>query len=464
MKRARPKSKAKAMKRLKKENAVKEIQQKGEIFSENEKADEIAKEPYDIIIDEIQREKKSELPKKSIKAKKPRNPKKVIFTILGILLAFAIVAMGTNLFDDDDILAPLEDGKINVLMVGVDESGLRTDAIMVASYDVNEGKVNLLSVPRDTKIYLTNKKATKKINAVHAMTAENDNKKILGVQATAEAVSQLTGIPINYYIEFSFLSIDHLFDSLGGVTYDVPDLEGKGRGMNYDDPYQNLHIHLKPGVQTLSGNQVQQFLRYRKSNYGVGTGSDTDRVKRQQEFIKAVIDQKLNIGLLTKLPGIYSQLSKEIKTNISMGDVTKYIRHLTKISGENIKSFSLPGENKTISGASYFVCDLTASKAFLAENFGVDEEISDKITLSGKNPQTPLKAGNMTKPNAESDVKKTEPQKEVKEPPAKTEENKPEKQEATKPKEDDKKAEEKNTVPQPEPNQTPLEDIYNLDE
>lgn len=457
MKRARPKDKARKVK------DKKSLQIEPKI---DNSAKSHGSEPYDSIIDEIQRQKKTGIKTPAKQAKKQKNAKKIWFSLLAVILAFVIIAMGTNIFDDDDILAPLENNKINILMVGVDESGLRTDAIMVASYDANLGEVRLLSVPRDTKVYITNKKATRKINAVHAMVSENDNKKILGVQATAEAVTQLTGIPINYYVEFSFLSIDHLFDSLGGVTYDVPDVEGKGRGMNYDDPYQNLHIHLKPGEQTLTGNQVQQFLRYRKSNYGVGTGSDTDRVKRQQEFFKAVIDQKLNIGLLTKIPGIYSQLSKEIKTNISKGDITKYIRYLTKISGENIQSFSLPGENKTISGASYFVCDLAATKALVSENFDTDNEPSDKITLSGKNPQKPIIAGNMTKAPSDSNTSAGNAAEQNQPKNSEKDETKPEKEEVKEEnskKEEKAEKEEKNT-PEIPPNSTPLEEIYNLDE
>ena len=449
MKRARPKGKAKAMRRIKEDGIAEREPQ----IAEETAYDTISEksEPYDSIIDEIQREKKKDTvsrPQKVKKAKKQHSPMKVILTLLAVLVAFIVIAMGTNLFDDDDILAPLEDGKINVLLAGVDEDGLRTDAIMVASYDVNDGK-----------IYLTNKKATRKINAVHALVSEDDKKKILGVQATAEAVTQLTGIPINYYVEFSFLSIDHLFDTLGGVVYDVPDVEGKGRGMNYDDPYQNLHIHLKPGVQTLTGNQVQQFLRYRKSNYRVGTGSDTDRVKRQQEFIKAVVDQKLNMTIIPKIPGIFSQLSKEIKTNISKSDITKYIRHFKKLSAENIRSFSLAGENKIVGGASYFVCDLAATKALISENFEIDGEVSDQITLSGKNPQTPLRAGNMTKPAEAPQETINTPQ----ETPV-NEEKEPEKKEEPKKEEKEEKPEKKEDVPEIPQNDTPLEDIYNLDD
>ena len=338
-----------------------------------------------------------DLPRKTKKKKKSIGKRifKVLVSIMVILIVMIFVTLGFGLFDDSQILAPLENGKINVLMLGVDESGLRTDAVMVASYDVNAGKINMLSIPRDTKIYVQNRKMTRKINEIHAISSNKNAGFILGTQAMAETVQTLTGIPINYYVEFSFASIDHLFDILGPVEFDVPDVEGNGQGMNYDDPYQNLHIHLKPGLQKLSGNQVQQFLRYRKSNSGKGTGSDTDRVARQQEFVKAVIDQKVNLSTLLKLPNIFSQLSREIKTNISLNDITKYVRYFNKLSGEGITTYSLPGEAKTVGGGSYFVANLEETKALMRDTFGYDSEVSDSVTLSETNPQKPLRVTNV---------------------------------------------------------------------
>ncbi|MBR5808606.1 MAG: LCP family protein, partial [Clostridia bacterium] len=279
MKRARPKNKKEKLKKLKTE-------EKQERKIEKTLPDDQAKE-------------------------KPAKKKvgKVLLTIFVILVLFLFVIMGFGLFDSNNILAPVENGKINVLLLGVDESGLRSDTVMVASYDANAAKVNLLSIPRDTKVRIVNRKITRKINEVHALSSKKNSGQIVGAEAMAEVVTQLTGIPINYYAEFSFASIDNLFDILGPVEFDVPDVEGGGHGMNYDDPVQNLHIHLKPGLQELSGNQIQQFLRYRKSNYGVGTGSDTDRVTRQQDLFKAVIDQKVNLSILPKVPAIFSQIS-----------------------------------------------------------------------------------------------------------------------------------------------------------
>lgn len=434
MKRARPKNKKAAMKRerefYEQERAARRTENYDEPkgTSENDTPDTPKSvNKYEDIIEEIQHERAEtgsvhsnerrsryaqpavgsqggkEKPVKAVKKKKKKHrPLKVIFTTIVIFIVLGLITMGLDIFDDSDVLTPLENGKINVLMLGVDEEGLRTDAIMIASYDANAAQVNMLSVPRDTKVYVTNRDVTRKINEVHAMSSKQKTGEILGAEATAEAVSQLTGIPINYYVEFSFSAIDNLFDALGPVEFDVPDVEGKGRGMNYDDPVQNLHIHLKPGLQKLTGNEVQQFVRYRKSNSGAGSGSDTDRVARQQEFVKAVVDQKVNGTLIPKLPGIFTQLSKEIKTNISAGDVMRYLRYLNKLTGESIHSYSLPGETKTIRGGSYFICNLDETKVLINDTFGYDAELTDKITISENHSQQILKGGNLTKKNQKS--------------------------------------------------------------
>jgi len=344
---------------------------------------------------EQNRKKTKQKPKQKKKGKSAlKTVFKIIFSIFAVLLALLFVVMGFGIFDEGDLLAPIENGKINVLLLGVDEEGQRTDTIMVASYDVNAGTINLISIPRDTKVYVENRKITRKINEVHAFGSKQNKGEIAGATATAEAVTQLTGLPINYYVEFSFSAIDNLFEILGPVEFTVPDIEGNGRGMNYDDNEQNLHIHLKPGRQMLSGNQIQQFLRYRKSNYNVGTGSDTDRIKRQQDLFKAVVDQKVNPSMLLKAPSIFKQISKDIKTNIQLGDITKYIRYAAKLTGESVHAYTLPGESST-AGGSYFIMNPEETKKLISETFGFDDiEPTDTIVVSDEHSQKVLKGGN----------------------------------------------------------------------
>ena len=318
------------------------------------------------------------------KKKKKKNKLKILLIIILALVAAFMFLMGRSLSggDAEGALVPvdMEKGKLNVLLLGVDKEGLRTDAMMLVSYDLKNPGAKLLSIPRDTQIKVEDRNVTRKINEVHAMHDSDGN--LIGPMGSIKAVEALTSVPIHYYVELNFDAIDELADLIGPIEFDVPDIEGNGRGMNYDDPVQDLHIHLEPGLQQLSGNQVQQFLRYRKSNNGVGDGSDISRVQRQQEFLKAAIEQKVNIGLIAKVPSIYSKLKKNMKTNFSVGDAVKYSKYLKGLTSDALVSFSLPGESKRLK-AWYFVCDLDETAELIQSEFEYEAAgLTNVINLS----------------------------------------------------------------------------------
>ncbi len=280
------------------------------------------------------------------------------FQVLGISLAVIIAATavcmgidfsGSNNEEAVDNTSTVEaaDGKINVLLMGVDVDGLRTDAIMLASFDTETKEVNMLSIPRDTKMYIGNR--YQKINAAHAFVDESGE--IGGATATCEAVTRITGIPINYYVDFSFDAVAHVIDELGPIEFTIPDLYGDGVGMVYDDPVQSLHINLPPGDYQMNGQQAVWLMRYRHGNVNPSTGvfkgyvnGDSDRVEMQQKFLKAVVDQKVNASLILKIPSIFKDISSEIKTNFTVSEVIKYSKYLADFSSVNIHSYSLPGE------------------------------------------------------------------------------------------------------------------------
>lgn len=280
------------------------------------------------------------------------------FQVLGIslavIIAVAAVCMGIDFSGsnneeavDNTSTVEAADGKINVLLMGVDVDGLRTDAIMLASFDTETKEVNMLSIPRDTKMYIGNR--YQKINAAHAFVDESGE--IGGATATCEAVTRITGIPINYYVDFSFDAVAHVIDELGPIEFTIPDLYGDGIGMVYDDPVQSLHINLPPGDYQLNGQQAVWLMRYRHGNVNPSTGvfkgyvnGDSDRVEMQQKFLKAVVDQKVNASLILKIPSIFKDISSEIKTNFTVSEVIKYSKYLADFSSVNIHSYSLPGE------------------------------------------------------------------------------------------------------------------------
>lgn len=308
----------------------------------------------------------------------------VLGTALGVIFLAFMVCMGfdftggAGLTNDaeDGTVAVEHGGTINVLLMCTDEDGLRTDAIMLASYNTKENTVNMLSIPRDLRMYVGNR--YQKINAAHAF--ETDGV-VGGPIATCEVVTRLTGVPINYYIDFSFDAVAHVINELGPVTFTIPDLYGDGVGMVYDDPVQGLHINLPPGTYELDGSQVVHLLRYRKGNKDENgiqksyINGDTDRIKVQQDFLKALVDQKLNISLIQKLPAIFTDVKNELKTNLTVKDVLKYSKYLKDFTSAGIRSETVPGDPTTdSSNGDVFVPNMHELQALVQDMFGVSGE------------------------------------------------------------------------------------------
>lgn len=276
--------------------------------------------------------------------------------------------------------------RINVLLMGVDVDGLRTDAIMLVQYDVQKNEVNMLSIPRDTKMYIGNR--YQKINAAHAFVKDG---KAGGPEATVEAVSRITGVPINYYVDFTFDAVAHVINELGPITFTIPDLYGDGVGMVYDDPVQSLHINLPPGTYELDGQKAVWLMRYRHGNpdsnghFKGYVNGDADRVEMQHEFLKALVDQKVNASLILKLPAIFKDVSSEIKTNLTAKDVVKYAKYLKGFTSTGIHAYSLPGEyGDDSANGSIWKINIAETQKLIQEAFGYD---ASGITVN--NPDDP---------------------------------------------------------------------------
>ena len=293
-----------------------------------------------------------------------------------------------------DTFKPVDGGTINVLVMCTDKDGLRTDAIMLASYDTEANTVNMLSVPRDLRMYVGNR--YQKVNAAHAFYT---NGHIGGAVAVCEAVSRLTGVPVNYYIDFSFDTVAKAMDQLGTVNFTIPDLYGDGVGMVYDDPAQDLHINLPPGNHNLNGEQIVHLLRYRKGNPDPITGirkgyinGDEDRIKIQQEFVKTMVEQKLNLSLIQKLPSIFSSVMSEIDTNLTIKDVIRYSKYLTDFTAAGIRTETVPGDNTHESAnGDVFIPNMDALKALVDQMFTNADESS--MTYANPNITPSLSAG-----------------------------------------------------------------------
>lgn len=223
-----------------------------------------------------------------------------------------------------------------VLLLGVDQRPGdvgRADTIIVAFLDLRDREVRLLSVPRDTYVYLPGRTGGDKINASYAYG---------GPEEAMQAVGDLLGIDIAYYVETNFKGFEKIIDTLGGVTIDVD------RRMYY--PAEGINLY--KGKQKLNGHDALAYVRFR--NYPMG---DIDRIRHQQVFFSALADQALQVRNIWKIPALVGELRKAVKTNISTARLIQLGNLFRDIDSSKVETYMLPGTPSYINGISYWLPD-----------------------------------------------------------------------------------------------------------
>ena len=262
-------------------------------------------------------------------------------------------------------LEELDEFQTLILGISEDISAKLTDTIMVASYNPKSQKAVLLSIPRDTFVG-TNKANTNSYDKMNAIYEQS------GAEGVLRKVNKLTGLNVKNYILISNNALVELVDEIGGVEFDVP------MNMDYDSKGQNLHIHLKEGLQTLSGEQAEWLVRFRKNNngttYSYKYGSDDfGRMKTQREFIKAVVKQTLQAKNITKIGSLIDIVKRNVTTNINDWDTIKeYIPYVTEFNTDNIEMATIPGSSVRIpeeTGLWFFLADEIKVKNLIEELF-----------------------------------------------------------------------------------------------
>lgn len=316
--------------------------------------------------------------------KKKKRKKKTWKKILLIFLFILVIAGGvfayrvhrnggglsgmlaTMVGHDENTKKNLGEFKVLLLGISTDQENVElTDTIMVASYNPNTQKATLLSIPRDTYTGKNPAKATayEKMNALYSRKHRPDE--------TLEAVNEITGLNIEYYVVIKTEALIKLVDVIDGITYDVP------IDMDYDDPTQDLHIHLKAGEQELDGDKAEQLVRFRHNNDGTSYpeeygDNDLGRMRTQREFIMQVVRQTAKPGNIFKLGEILDVAKENVLTNIDFNVAKDYIPYVVEFNTENLLTDMLPGTtpdwDKT-NGVSVFVYDKYETKELIEELF-----------------------------------------------------------------------------------------------
>lgn len=292
---------------------------------------------------------------------------KNIFMVLSIITVFIWVALytvnytiGDEVINTDGSISYNTEKKkeINALVVGVNDN--LSDTMIYVKYNVENGKIAMMSIPRDT--YVTNEYCIgHKLNAIYR------GKNILPL---IEEIQEQIGVKIDYYLVFQADMLIDMVDAIGGVEVTVP------FAMKYDDPTQNLHINIPKGTQVLDGKNAEGYVRFRHNNdmtvgYAMG---DLDRTEVQQEFIKKFISTVLDPKNIGKVPDLINIANENTQTNVTVREALKYVTDVSKIDTSNIYSITAPGEAKMIEGLSYFLLDKEEAREIIADKFNLVKE------------------------------------------------------------------------------------------
>jgi len=200
-----------------------------------------------------------------------------------------------------------------------------TDVIMVGMFDTENGKINIVSIPRDTMI---NKGLLKVNTAYQGDLASGGN----GIDGLLKEIRKIVGFEIDSYAIVDVEAVAKLIDAIGGVYFDVP------MDMVYKDGSQNLHINIKAGYQKLSGEDAVKVLRFRKGY----ANQDLGRISVQHDFIKAMAEQILDIGNIPNLGAAIDIYEEHVQSNLTAGNILFYAKHFLEMDLDNIQFVDMP--------------------------------------------------------------------------------------------------------------------------
>lgn len=269
-----------------------------------------------------------------------------------------------------DSLPKIND-RVVVLAMGVDSNGrntdpfehTRTDTMILLSFDPKKKSINAVSIPRDSKVYLAGGKGIDKINAAHAYG---------GVDLAVATVEETFGVNVDHYILVDYNGLKELITALDGIDVFVE------KKMRYKDHSAKLYIDLEPGKQRLDADKAEQYLRFRHDPEG-----DIGRIKRQQWFLKGVLEKMKDPAIVFRIPQLIQFAQKNVRTDMDMLTMLKLAGFSKDIDFNNVQIGMVPGTPSQRSAISYWLVDAPKT-----------QKVIEKLILGYGSQETDVEEGN----------------------------------------------------------------------
>ena len=240
----------------------------------------------------------------------------------------------------------------NILVSGLDDNNGGSDTNILVQFDAQQKRISAVSRPRDT--LLNHAWASNKLNYAYAKG---------GTELLRAEITNLLGVPVDFYVTVSLQGFVTLIDRIGGVDFNVP------VNMDYDDPAQDLHIHFEAGMQHLNGEDALRVVRWRKNNDGTGYASaDIGRISTQQAFLTAAAKKLLSPENITDVDALADIFHTYVKTDLTVGNLVWLGKETFSIGFDSITFQTLPGNGAAwYKGESVYALDPAATLALVNE-------------------------------------------------------------------------------------------------
>ncbi|GGA18682.1 LCP family protein [Psychrobacillus lasiicapitis] len=329
------------------------------------------------------------------KKRKTKTRRKILYTILiiSMVLFSGVIVFATNLSLQtknaiNKIYEPLEkdtnpteeaenkiesakaeDSAFTILLAGIENEEKakygRADVLILATINPKTEKISLVSIPRDSRVYVPDLGYQTKINHSYAFG---------GINYTINTLEEILDIPIDYYVSTDFQGFEDIVDTVGGVDVDVPftfsaQLTGSLKWKKYTE-----------GPMYLNGNEALAYVRMRKKD----PQGDAGRNIRQKQVIQEIINKATSISNIANIDDMIKDVGNNVKTNIPSSDYFGLIKTYQNIKSSPIEQLQLEGVDTMIRGTSYFLIDEESL-----------EEVKKQLQLNlddfGQNAQSEIK-------------------------------------------------------------------------
>ena len=230
-------------------------------------------------------------------------------------------------------------GTTNVLLLGSDsplgDDGVkRTDTMIIVSINRDGPTASMVSLPRDLYVYMPG----------GTMNRLNTAVTLGGVNLLKQTILYNFGIPIHYFARVDFAGFEDIVDAMDGVeiavTCHFKDWRIKSPELDPEDADNWFVSELEPGIYQMDGATALWYARSRLMS------NDFDRGRRQQQLLRALLNQGVDLGLVAQAPALWSSFSDSVETDMDIGRLLQVASLAPAIRENGVQNLYLLGKTE----------------------------------------------------------------------------------------------------------------------